>query len=74
MRVGIASTDYMSGARLRFVPSKTVSGDGILLAALPKAVFLRVQGKWESRRALLAVDFSDGDFGGFSALVPEILL
>ena len=74
MRMGIASTDYMSGARLRCGPSKTVSGDGILLAALPKAVFLRVQGNWESRRALLAVDFSDGDFGGFSALVPEILV
>ena len=74
MRTGCASLDYLSGARLRFVPSRTVSGEGILLALVPQAVYLRIHGAWEPRRALLAVDFTDGDFGGFSALVPEILV
>lgn len=74
MRTGYASLDYLSDVRLRFIPSRTVNGEGVLLAAVPRAVYLRVNGSWESRRALLAVDFTDGDFGGFSALVPEILL
>ena len=74
MRTGCASLNYLSDVRLRFVPSRTVSGEGVLLAVVPKAVYLRVNGIWESRRALLAVDFTDGDFGGCSALVPEILL
>ena len=74
MRTGEASVDCLAGARLRFVPSRTVSGDGLLIAAVPERVELGVGGAWEARRALIAVDFTDGDFGGFEALVPEILL
>jgi stage II sporulation protein GA (sporulation sigma-E factor processing peptidase) len=74
MRTGMASLDYLSGMRLRFIPSKSVSGEGLVLAAVPQAVYLCIRGEWESRRALIAVDFSEGDFGGFPALVPEILL
>ncbi len=74
MRLGIASANDLGKIRLRFVPSRTVSGEGILLAVVPEGFFLRVGGEWEERRALVAVDFSDGDFGGFAALVPDMLL
>lgn len=73
MKNGAASLSLPDAGRLRVIPSKTVSGDGVLLAAMPELVALRTGRGWETRRALVAVDFSAGDFGGFEALVPEIL-
>ncbi len=74
MRAGVASVDYLSDLRLRFIPSKTVSGDGLILAAVPDKIWIRSGHEFERRRALVAVDFTEGDFGGFPALVPEILI
>ncbi len=74
MRQGACSVDYLSAARLRFVPSKTVSGNGLIAAAVPERLYIRAGHEWEMRRALVAVDFSNGDYGGFSALMPEILI
>ncbi len=74
MRAGVASVDLLSELRLRFIPSKTVSGDGLILAAVPDGVLIKTGHEFEKRRALIAVDFTDGDYGGFSALVPEILI
>ena len=73
MKNGVASLSLPDAGKLRVIPSKTVSGDGILLAAVPEQISLRSGRGWETRRALVAVDFSEGDFGGFEALVPEIL-
>ncbi len=74
MRSGVSSLDYHAASRLRFVPSKTVSGEGVLLAAVPERLAIRIGRTFEERRALVAVDFTDGDYGGFGALVPEILM
>ena len=73
MKNGVASLSLPEAGKLRVIPGKTVSGEGILLAAVPENISLRSGRGWETRRALVAVDFSDGDFGGFEALVPEIL-
>jgi stage II sporulation protein GA (sporulation sigma-E factor processing peptidase) len=73
MKNGVASLSLPDAGKLRVIPSRTVSGDGVLLAAVPERVCLRSDAGWEPRRALVAVDFSGGDYGGFEALVPEIL-
>jgi hypothetical protein len=73
MKNGVASLSLSDAGKLRVIPSKTVSGDGILLAAVPEKISLRSGRGWETRRALVAVDFTGGDFGGFEALVPETL-
>ena len=73
MKNGAASLSSENVGKLRVIPSRTVTGNGILLAAVPEKLDLLTGNTWESRRALIAVDFSDGDFGGFEALVPEIL-
>ena len=74
MRMGLASSNAAERVRLRFIPTGTVAGEGLMLAAVPERVRLCIDGAWEDRQALVAVDFSDGDFGGFAALIPEILL
>ncbi len=74
MRQGMASMDVNAMMRLRYVPMKTAAGAGLLTAAVPEALFLELGGKWEARQALLAVDFTEGDYGGLPALVPEILI
>ena len=73
MKSGVCALPTSEMGRLRVIPGRTVSGSGLLLAAVPERIFLRTDGAWESRRALVAVDFSEGDFGGFDALVPEVL-
>ena len=73
MKSGAASLTSENVGKLRVIPGKTVTGAGIMLAAVPEKLSLLTGGVWESRRALIAVDFSDGDYGGFEALVPEIL-
>lgn len=73
MKTGAASLSAENVGKLRVIPSRTVTGNGILLAAVPEKLSLLSDGVWEHRRALVAVDFSDGDYGGFEALVPEIL-
>ena len=55
------------------IPSRTVTGEGIILAAVPESLSILTDGIWEDKRALIAVDFADGDYGGFDALAPEIL-
>ena len=74
MTDGIASLDVHTIKRLRLIPSKTVSGNGMMVAAVPERCYLGVRGEWEPKKALIAVDFTDGDFGGFPALVPASLL
>ena len=73
MQMGAASLSPSDAGRLRVIPGRTVSGDGILLAAVPEMLFLSEGSVWEAKRALIAVDFTDGDYGGFEALVPAIL-
>lgn len=73
MKSGVAELSVSEAGKLRMIPSRTVAGEGILLAAVPEGVLLSQNGVWESRRALIAVDFTEGDYGGFEALVPEIL-
>lgn len=73
MKQGVASLSADRAVDLRVIPGNTVAGSGILLAAVPESISLLSDGAWEDRRALVAVDFSEGDFGGFDALVPEIL-
>jgi len=73
MKNGASALSAPEAGELRMIPGSTVSGSGILLAAVPEAVSLLSDGVWEDRRALVAVDFSSGDYGGFEALVPEIL-
>ena len=73
MKNGVSGLSGAEAEKLRVIAGATVSGSGILLAAVPERVSLLLDGCWESRRALVAIDFSAGDFGGCEALVPEIL-
>ena len=73
MKNGADSLMLPEAGRLRVIPGKTVSGSGLLLAAVPDGISLRAGREWEERRALVAVDFTGGDYGGFEALVPEAL-
>ena len=73
MKNGAAALSSENVGKLRVIPSRTVTGTGVLLAAVPEQISLFSNGVWENRKALVAVDFSDGDYGGFEALVPEIL-
>ncbi len=73
MKNGAASLCEEDAGKLRVIPSRTVTGDGILLAAVPESLSVLTDGVWEDKRALLAVDFAEGDYGGFDALAPEIL-
>ena len=73
MKNGVASLSACDAGSLRVIPTGTVNGSGIMLAAVSERVSLRADGAWESRRALIAVDFTGGDYGGFDALVPEVL-
>ncbi len=74
MRTG--SVPLISGEayHLRFIPMQTASGRGLLLAFLPERVTLLIGKEREERRALVAIDPAEGDFGGHPALVPEILI
>lgn len=73
MQNGAASLSAEDAGSLRVIPSKTITGNGILLAAVPEKTALFSEGVWETRRALIALDMTEGDYGGFDALVPEIL-
>ena len=73
MKNGVASLHEEDAGKLRMIPSRTVTGEGIILAAVPESLSILTDGIWEDKRALIAVDFADGDYGGFDALAPEIL-
>ena len=73
MQSGVASLSAEDAGRLRVIPTRTVLGENILLAAVPEGFSLLVDGVWEQRRVLVALDACKGDYGGFVALVPEIL-
>lgn len=73
MQSGVASLSAEDAGRLRVIPTRTVLGENILLAAVPEGFSLLVDGVWEQRRVLVALDACEGDYGGFVALVPEIL-
>ena len=73
MQSGVSALCAEDAGKLRVIPTRTVSGEGLLLAAVPEGTALFYDGVWEKRRALVAIDRSEGDFGGFDALVPEIL-
>ena len=74
MTDGVASLDIKTVGRLRLIPAGTVSGERLVIAAVPDRCYLRCGGEYEPKKALVAVDFTGGDFGGFPALVPEELL
>ena len=73
MKNGVASLCEEDAGKLRMIPSRTVTGEGILLAAVPESLSVLTDGVWENRRALIAIDFAKGDYGGFDALAPAIL-
>ena len=73
MQSGISALSAEDAGKLRVIPSRTVTGEGLMLAAVPEKTALFFDGIWENRRALIALDDSGGDYGGFEALVPENL-
>lgn len=73
MKNGVASLCEADAGKLRMIPSRTVTGESILLAAVPESLSVMMDGVWETRRALLAIDFAEGDYGGFDALAPAVL-
>lgn len=70
MRSGGDGADYDVMKRLRFAFATGVGGKSTVVCAVPDVC--TVGG--EACRALFAVDFGGGDFGGFGGLVPEILV
>lgn len=74
MKNGTDALDAETVKRIRLIPTVTVSGDGITVAALPTRCYIFIDGEWEAKKALVALDQTEGDFGGFPLLVPSILL
>ncbi len=74
LKNGVESLDSDTVKRIRLIPLQTVSGSGVLVAAVPRRCYILVDGEWEAKKVLVALDFTEGDFGGFPLLVPEALL
>lgn len=70
MRSGGECSDYDVMRRLRFAFATGVGGKRTVVCAVPDVCAVGD----ESCRALFAVDFGGGDYGGFGGLVPEILV
>ena len=60
--------------KLRFVPSASVNGEGTVVAAVPDFCYIETAHGTQSKKALIAVDFSGCDFGGTDGIVPKILI
>ncbi len=59
------------GENTVFLPIRTASGSGVLPAFLPTAVhFHNNKRKKQTKEVLVALDFSEGTFGGCPVLVP----
>ena len=67
-----ASLDTMR--RLRFIPSVSVTGNATVIAAVPDYCYIDTINGKEPKKALIAIDYSDCDFGGTDGIVPKILL
>lgn len=67
-----ASLDMMK--RLRFIPSVSVTGGATVIAAVPDFCYIDTINGQIPKKALIAIDFSDCDFGGTDGIVPKILL
>lgn len=74
LKNGVDSLDSDTVKRIRLIPMKTVSGEGVIVAAVPRRCYIFVNGEWEAKKAFVALDFTGGDFGGCPLLVPEALL
>lgn len=70
MKSGGITDDEKTMARLRFAPSSTVTGGGVVVCVRPDVC--TVGG--ENKNALVAVDFSGNSFGGFGGLAPKLLI
>ena len=74
MKNGTEALDAETVKRIRLIPAATVSGEEIVIAAIPRRCYIFIDGEWEAKKALVALDRTAGDFGGFPLLVPEALL
>lgn len=74
MKNGADALDAETVKRIRLIPTATVSGEDIVIAAFPGRCYIRIDGEWEAKKVLVALDKTEGDFGGFPLLVPSILL
>jgi len=62
------------GKGIRSIPVRTASGAGTLSAFLPQSVYFHRVGKRRqtkiSKQILVALDFTEGGFGGCPCLIP----
>lgn len=70
MKDGGATYDIEIMKKIRFVPTSSIGGTGITVCAMPDACSV----KGQNCRALVAVDFCNVNFGGYSGLVPKSLI
>lgn len=70
MREGGATFDIDIMKKIRFVPTSSLGGEKMTVCAVPDSCTV----KGEERRALIAVDYSNTNFGGYNGLVPGSLL
>lgn len=80
-RVLDAGGDVLTGSAykiplgVRLLPLSTVSGSGITVAVHPEKAWIRYKNKkYSERNALLALDPTPGDYGGFPGLCPASLI
>ena len=64
------SSELFQKTKLRFIPTTTLGGQRLLLALSPD--FVGVNEK--ETDAYIAIDTQNGEYGGYTAIVPEILL
>ena len=64
------SDPILQKAKIRFIPTSTVSGQGLMLAFAPDVASVNSK----PTDAYVAIDMQNGQYGGYPALVPGILL
>lgn len=64
------SDPALQKARIRFIPTSTVGGQGLLYAFCPEKTSVDKK----EIDAYIAIDTQNGEYGGYTAIVPDILL
>lgn len=60
--------------RMRLIPVKGINDEKVLYGIIADEIYVTAGKKTEPVSAVVAVDFNDGDFGGYDAILPSSLI
>ena len=70
----LSHPDDLIKPRLRVIPIKGVGADGVLMGFMPDRAGIKRYGREDNVSVVIAVDYNEGDFMGFDALLPASIL